>query len=74
VTQFAAPVPEAGLPLFLEVEEAAKLIGIGRSTAYDLVRRGDIPTVRFGRRIRVPRGALLALAGFQEGGGRDDAA
>jgi excisionase family DNA binding protein len=60
------------LPLFLEVEEAAKFIGIGRSTAYDAVRRGEIPVVRFGRRLRVPRGALLALAQVQ-GGGADAA-
>jgi excisionase family DNA binding protein len=49
------------LPYFLDIEEAAALIGIGKSTAYDAARRGDIPTVRFGRRLRVPRAALLEL-------------
>jgi excisionase family DNA binding protein len=65
----AAPIPGDGLPLFLEVEEAAKFIGISRSSAYDAVKRGELPVVRFGRRLRVPRGALLALAQVAEGGG-----
>jgi excisionase family DNA binding protein len=41
-------------PLTLTVEQAAKLLGIGRSTAYELVHTGDIPSLRLGRRIVVP--------------------
>ena len=41
-------------PLTLTVEQTAKLLGIGRSTAYELVRSGDIPSLRLGRRIVVP--------------------
>jgi excisionase family DNA binding protein len=56
----------ANLPHVLTVEEAAKLLRIGRSAAYEAVRVGSLPSVRFGRSIRVPRSALLALLGEQE--------
>jgi excisionase family DNA binding protein len=42
----------------LTVEEAAAMLRIGRTAAYDAARRGDLPTIRIGRRIRVPRRAL----------------
>jgi excisionase family DNA binding protein len=40
------------------VEETAKRLGIGRNTAYDAVRRGDIPSIRIGRRVVVPVAVL----------------
>jgi excisionase family DNA binding protein len=45
-------------PLVLTVEEAAKLLRIGRTAAYEAARRGELPTIRVGRSIRVPRAAL----------------
>lgn len=43
----------------LTVEEAAKLLGIGRSLAYELARRGELPgALRLGGRIIVSRAAL----------------
>lgn len=42
----------------LRVEEVAPLLGIGRSKAYELVATGDLPALRIGRLIRVPRHAL----------------
>lgn len=45
----------------LTVEEAAELLGVGRSCAYDAARRGDLPTVRLGRRLVVPVPALMRL-------------
>jgi excisionase family DNA binding protein len=42
----------------LTVEEAARELGIGRNTAYEAVRRGEIPTIAIGRRLLVPRDAL----------------
>ena len=42
----------------LTVPEAAKVLRIGRNLAYELVARGEIPSVRLGRLIRVPRAAL----------------
>jgi excisionase family DNA binding protein len=40
------------------VEEAAQLLGISRSFAYEAVEHGDIPSMRIGRRILVPKAAL----------------
>ncbi|MDP9388849.1 MAG: helix-turn-helix domain-containing protein [Actinomycetota bacterium] len=42
----------------LSVEEAASVLGISRALAYELVRRGELPRLRLGRRIVVPRRAL----------------
>jgi excisionase family DNA binding protein len=47
--------------LTISVEEAGRLLGISRGLAYELVNRGDIPSVRLGRRIVVPRRALDRL-------------
>ena len=43
------------------VAEAAELLGISRALAYDLVRRHELPSVRLGRRILVPRVAIEQL-------------
>ena len=48
-------------PLTLTVEQAAKVLGIGRSTAYELVHTGDIPSLRLGRRIVVPTAKLAEM-------------
>lgn len=45
----------------ITVEEAARLIGIGRSGAYAAAQRGELPTLRIGRRLVVPTAALLRL-------------
>ena len=47
--------------LVLSVTEAAGLPGISRGLAYELVARGELPSLRLGRRIVVPRRALEAL-------------
>ena len=53
----------ADLPALLDVPDAARVIGIGRSLAYELVRRGEWPTavLRVGRLIKIPSGPLLRL-------------
>ena len=43
------------------IEEAAKALGIGRNQAYEAARKGEIPTVRIGKRILVPVAALERL-------------
>ena len=45
--------------LILSVEDLQQVLGIGRHTAYDLVNRTDFPTIRLGRKILVPRDALM---------------
>ena len=49
--------------LTFTVDEVAVALGISRSSAYECAKRGDIPTVRLGRRIVVPRRAVLELLG-----------
>lgn len=44
--------------VFLRVEEVAEMLRLGRSKTYDLVARGELPGVRFGRSVRVPAEAL----------------
>ena len=48
-------------PLTISVPEAGTLLGISRALAYELAARGELPTLRLGRRLVVPRAALLAM-------------
>ncbi len=50
-------------PLTLTVDEAAALLGVSRNTAYAATHAGQLPCVRVGRRILVPRKALEELLG-----------
>ncbi len=49
------------LPAVLEVPQAARMLGIGRTLAYQLVRTGQWPTpvIRIGRLIKVPTQPLV---------------
>ena len=47
--------------LTVTVEEAAVVLGISRTLAYESVRRGELPVIRIGRRILVPAVALDEL-------------
>jgi len=47
--------------LTMTVEEAATALGISRAFAYEAVNNGEIPTIRIGRRILVPKAALNRL-------------
>ena len=49
------------LPLFLSVEDICAVLGIGRNTAYDMVRAGQIKSIRCGRQIRIPKDSLQSL-------------
>jgi excisionase family DNA binding protein len=46
--------------LVVSVTEAAELLGISRGLAYELARAGQLPSLRLGRRLVVPRAALSA--------------
>ena len=43
------------------IDEAAIILGISRSTAYECARRGQIPFIRLGRRLVVPAAAIRAI-------------
>jgi excisionase family DNA binding protein len=51
----------AALPPTVNVETAARLLGCGRSLAYELVRRGEFPctVLRVGNRYLIPTASLL---------------
>ncbi len=51
--------------LRLVYAEAAELLGVGRSTAYELVAQGELATVRLGRRVVVTSPTLTALLGVE---------
>lgn len=46
-------------PLVLTPNETAKLLRIGRGTCYEQIRLGVIPHIKLGRRILIPRAALM---------------
>lgn len=53
------------LPLMLRVDDLMVLLDIGRNTAYELLRCGQLRSVRIGKQLRVPKQAVidyLALA------------
>jgi excisionase family DNA binding protein len=56
-------VEHFALPDVLTVEETARLLRISRGLALAGVRSGDIPSVRIGRRILVPRAQLIEFLG-----------
>ena len=45
--------------LFLTGEQLAELLGVSRAKAYRLMQRGEVPVIRLGKSVRVPREALL---------------
>ena len=47
--------------LVLTPLETAKLLRIGRGTVYEQIRVGVIPSIRMGRRILIPRAALMKM-------------
>ena len=47
------------LPMTLHVEALIPILGIGRTTAYQLVKSGKISTIKVGQKTRVPREAVL---------------
>lgn len=52
------------LPLALRVEDLMSVLNIGRNTAYELLRSGQIRSVKVGAQFRIPREAVAEyLAG-----------
>ena len=56
-------VPCVSERLTYTIEEAARLLGVSRGTANESARRGELPTLRLGRRLLVPRARLEELLG-----------
>jgi excisionase family DNA binding protein len=51
-----AEYPQSALTI--SIPEAAKRLGLSRNTGYAAAARGEIPTIRIGRLLRVPVRAL----------------
>jgi excisionase family DNA binding protein len=51
----------SNLPDVLTVDQAARFLGIGRNSAYEAVRRGELPHIKVGRSIRVSRAGLKRM-------------
>lgn len=49
---------DTGKRLCITVPEAADMLGISRNFAYELVKRQELPVVKFGKRLLIPRVAL----------------
>lgn len=47
------------LPLTLSVEELMPVLGIGRNSAYALVRAGKIRGFHVGRKLRIPKESVI---------------
>lgn len=52
---------ESDQKLTLPVDEAGVLLGLSRGLMYEGIRRAEIPSIKVGRRILVPRHALLKM-------------
>ena len=44
----------------MTVQEMAQCLGIGRNMAYELIRNGKVPFLKFGRSVRIPKKAFDA--------------
>ncbi len=49
------------LPLFLTIEDVTNVLGIGKNTAYTLVRSGSLQSIRVGRQLRIPKESIKLL-------------
>jgi len=51
----------------LTVDEVGSVLGLGKSATYEAIRRGVVPSLRFGRRVVVPTAGLVrVLAGVAD--------
>jgi excisionase family DNA binding protein len=55
----AAPTPAQSLPLLLDAVEAGKLLSVSRSKVLAMAGSGDIPSLRLGGSVRIPRDRLI---------------
>lgn len=53
------PIISDNLPVVLSVQQLAAVLQIGRNSAYELVKSGQIRSIRIGRTIRIPQTALF---------------
>ena len=54
----------------LSIEEAGKILSISRSSAYQAAASGELPVIRIGRKLLVPRARLMEMLGERDGEGK----
>jgi excisionase family DNA binding protein len=64
----------ASTPVLLHVVEAAEILALSRARVYQMVASGELPHVRFGKAVRIPRAALLRYIERQTVNADNDAA
>ena len=58
------------LPLFLNAELVAKVLGVSPSTGYELIHEPDFPELKVGSRMVVPKEQFIQWVNEHTGGGR----
>lgn len=56
----------SNLPDVLTVEDLTQILGIGKNSAYNLVKSGRLKSVRVGRKYLISKQALLQFLGVTE--------
>jgi len=62
----AAPPPD---PICVRVNDAARMIGVGRTKLYELIAAGEVETVKLGKSTRITTASLHDLIRRQRGAG-----
>ena len=53
--------PGSTAPVVMTVDEAAQFLRLSRAKTYQMTQSGELPSVRFGRAVRIPKAALDRL-------------
>jgi predicted DNA-binding transcriptional regulator AlpA len=61
IVRAARVVPTAEEQPTMDVPEAGACFGLGRTSSYEAVRRGDLPSIHLGRKVRVPTAAVRKM-------------
>jgi excisionase family DNA binding protein len=56
----ADPIPQLTQPLLLRIDDAARLLSLGRATIYKMIANGELPVVKCGTALRIPLDDLKA--------------
>lgn len=53
-------------PLLVSITDAAKSLGLGRTSVYEMIRAGELDTRKMGRRRLITVASIKRLAGEQD--------
>ena len=56
------------LPLMLSVKELATVLGVSRTSAYELTKAKNFPSIRIGSRVVIPKDKFIKCIEIQTGG------